>query len=62
MAGTLQGFGIAAFLVGIDGEMRASGLRPDGMLWTVAVETPDPERRAASLHLDAGECRRRHIG
>ena len=47
LAGTLQGFGITAFLVGIDGEMRASGLRPDGMPWTVAVETPDSERRAA---------------
>jgi len=46
LAGTLQGFGVTAFLVGIDGEMRASGLRPDGMPWTVAVETPDPERRA----------------
>jgi len=46
LAGTLQGFGITAFLVGIDGEMRASGLRPNGMPWTVAVETPDPERRA----------------
>ena len=47
LAGTLQGFGMTAFLVGIDGEMRASGLRPDGMPWTVAVETPDSERRAA---------------
>ena len=46
LAKTLQGFGITAFLVGIDGEMRASGLRPDGMPWTVAVEMPDPERRA----------------
>ncbi len=46
LAETLQGFGIAAFLVGIDGEMRASGLRPGGKPWTVAVEVPDPERRA----------------
>ncbi|MGB3391023.1 MAG: FAD:protein FMN transferase [Pseudaminobacter sp.] len=46
LAETLRGFGIAAFLVGIDGEMRAAGLRPDGMPWTVAVEAPDPERRA----------------
>lgn len=46
LAEMLQGFGITGFLVGIDGEMRASGLRPDGMPWTVAVEAPDPERRA----------------
>jgi len=32
-------------LVGIDGEMRATGLRRDGEAWTVAVEAPDPERR-----------------
>ena len=46
LAEMLRGFGITGFLVGIDGEMRASGLRPDGMPWTVAVEAPDPERRA----------------
>lgn len=46
LAGTLQGFGITAFLVGIDGEMRASELRPDRMPWAVAIETPDPRRRA----------------
>ena len=43
---TLGGFGVAASLVGIDGEMRACGLRPDGEAWTIAVEAPDPERRA----------------
>ena len=26
--------------------MRALGLRPDGQAWTVAVEAPDPDRRA----------------
>lgn len=45
LAKTLRDFGVTAFLVGIDGEMRASELRADGMPWTVAVETPDPERR-----------------
>ena len=46
LAQTLQGFGLADFLVGIDGEMRASGLRPDGTPWTIAVEQPDHDRRA----------------
>lgn len=46
LAGTLQCFGVTAFLVGIDGEMRASGLRSDGKPWTVAVEAPDHARRA----------------
>jgi thiamine biosynthesis lipoprotein len=46
LAETLVGFGIASGLVGIDGEIRAKGLRPDGEPWIVAVEAPDPERRA----------------
>lgn len=46
LAETLRGFGISAALVGIDGEMRAMGLRPDGRPWAIAVEAPDPERRA----------------
>lgn len=46
LAETLKGFGIASALLGIDGEMRAIGLRPDGEAWTIAVEAPDPERRA----------------
>jgi thiamine biosynthesis lipoprotein len=47
LAETMTQFGIKAFLVGIDGEMRAAGLRPDGAPWTIAIEQPDPERRAA---------------
>ena len=46
LADTLRSFGIASGLVGIDGEMRALGLRPDGEAWTIAVEEPDRERRA----------------
>ncbi len=46
LAQTLGSFGIAAGLVGIDGEMRALGLRPDGEAWTIAVEAPDPDSRA----------------
>lgn len=45
LAQVLVDHGIAAGLVGIDGEMRALGLRPDGTAWTVAVEAPDPDRR-----------------
>jgi thiamine biosynthesis lipoprotein len=45
LAETLRDHGIVDALVGIDGEMRAMGLRPDGEAWTIAVEAPDPERR-----------------
>ncbi|AVW92100.1 FAD:protein FMN transferase [Celeribacter baekdonensis] len=47
LAETLRGFGIMNALVGIDGEMRTMGLRPDGAPWSIAVETPDPESRSA---------------
>lgn len=46
LAETLLTFGIDAGLVGIDGEMRGLGLRPDREAWTIAVEAPDPGCRA----------------
>ncbi|MBV7407484.1 FAD:protein FMN transferase [Maritimibacter sp. DP1N21-5] len=45
LAETLRDHGITDALVGIDGEMRALGLRPDAEAWTIAVEAPDAERR-----------------
>jgi thiamine biosynthesis lipoprotein len=53
---TLRDHGITAALTGIDGEMRATGLRPDGSPWTVAVEAPDPERRAVHSILALEDC------
>lgn len=52
----LKRFGIRAALVGIDGEMRANGLRPDGHPWTVAVERPDYETRAPLAILELSDC------
>ena len=46
LAGVLRSHGIGGALVGIDGEMRAMGLRPDGSPWTIAVEAPERDRRA----------------
>ncbi len=46
LAETLRDHGVKDALVGIDGEMRSLGLRPDGKAWTIAVEAPDPELRA----------------
>jgi len=45
LAEILRNQGISDGLGGIDGEMRAMGLRPDGEAWTIAVEAPDAERR-----------------
>ena len=46
LAETLGVSGIGSALIGIDGEMRAIGLRPDGEPWAIAVEAPDCDRRA----------------
>jgi thiamine biosynthesis lipoprotein len=46
MMAALRSFGITDALLGLDGEMRASGARPDGQAWTVAIERPDYEERA----------------
>jgi thiamine biosynthesis lipoprotein len=43
----MDAFGIPAWLVGTDGEMRARGLKPDGTPWAVAHERPDRRRREA---------------
>jgi len=39
--------GIGSWLVGIDGEMRARGAKPQGAPWAIALEAPEDERRAA---------------
>ncbi|MBX9873577.1 MAG: FAD:protein FMN transferase, partial [Beijerinckiaceae bacterium] len=40
MARVMRQFSIPAWLVGIDGEMRAGGAKPDGTPWIVAHERP----------------------
>lgn len=45
LAETLREHGIVEALVGIDGEMRALGLRPDREAWTIAVEAPNTGHR-----------------
>lgn len=37
---TLRAEGISDWLVGIDGEMRANGLKPDGTPWVIGLEKP----------------------
>lgn len=41
LARCLEGLGITRYLVGIDGEMRARGAKPDGQCWVVALEKPN---------------------
>jgi thiamine biosynthesis lipoprotein len=47
LARVLHAHGIGHFLVSIDGELRASGGKPDGTPWRVAVEKPNVGSREA---------------
>ncbi|WP_454688733.1 FAD:protein FMN transferase [Achromobacter aloeverae] len=40
-ARALQALGVDDFLLEVGGELRAQGLRPDGLPWRVAIEWPD---------------------
>lgn len=40
LARCLDGWRMTNYLVGIDGEMRARGIKPDGQPWVVAIERP----------------------
>lgn len=47
MAHVMNEFGLESWLVGIDGEMRAKGVKPDGTMWAVAHERPERGVREA---------------
>ena len=46
LAAVLADHGVTQCLCGLDGELVARGVRPDGQPWAVALEQPDPTRRA----------------
>lgn len=56
MMDVMERFGIGNVLVGIDGEMRAHGRRPDDRPWTIAVEHPDYDARAPLSILELTDC------
>ncbi len=47
LARVLDSHRIDSWLVGIDGEMRSRGHKPDGLPWAIALEAPEDGRRAA---------------
>jgi thiamine biosynthesis lipoprotein len=47
LARVMEAFAVPSWLVGIDGEMRAKGLKPDGSSWAVALERPERVTRDA---------------
>lgn len=56
LARCLDGFGIDRYLVGIDGEMRAGNLKPDGRAWAIAVEKPVRGAREAMSVMEIRNC------
>lgn len=55
LARVLNRHGIDSWLVGIDGEMRSRGGKPDGSPWSIALESPEDERRAAMGVVELGD-------
>jgi FAD:protein FMN transferase len=47
MARVMEAFAVPSWLVGIDGEMRSKGVKPDGSPWAVALERPERGIRQA---------------
>ena len=46
LASVLESEGITNYLVEIGGELRASGLKPDGTHWRIAIESPSTHERS----------------
>ena len=55
LAQSLRDHGIANALCGLDGELVALGHRPDGQPWAVALEQPDPTRRAGRSMIELSD-------
>ncbi len=68
MARTLEAFGVADYLVSIDGELQAGGRRGDGHPWRVALEAPQADHRDIAARIElrdaslatSGDYRHRH--
>jgi thiamine biosynthesis lipoprotein len=54
LARVLDRHRIGSWLVGIDGELRSRGGKPDGSPWAIALEAPEDERRAAMAVVELG--------
>ena len=55
LARVLDARGIGSSLVGIDGELRARGAKPDGAAWAIGLEAPDDDRRAAMAMVEIAD-------
>ena len=56
LARVMTEFGLSSWLVGIDGELRAAGLKPDGRPWAVGHERPSRDSRALMGVIELRDC------
>ncbi len=56
LARVMTEFGVPSFLVGIDGELRAAGTKPDGRRWAVGHERPDLDARVLMGVVELADC------
>jgi thiamine biosynthesis lipoprotein len=56
LARVMRDFKLSSWLVGIDGEMRASGRKGDGRPWAVGHERPDREARELMGVMELDDC------
>ena len=56
LARVMTAFGLSSWLVGIDGELRAAGAKPDGRPWSVGHERPSRKARALMGVLELRDC------
>ena len=56
LARVMMEFGLSSWLVGIDGELRAAGLKPDGRPWAVGHERPSRDSRALMGVIELRDC------
>lgn len=55
LARVLDRHGVGSWLVGIDGELRARGAKPDATAWSIGIELPEFDRRSAMGVIELGD-------
>mgnify|MGYP001092219906 CR=1 FL=1 len=55
MMRVIEAFGVSNALVGLDGELKARGVKSDGTPWRIAVEKPDYEQRGPLGVIELGD-------
>ncbi len=55
LGGVMEDAGVVHYLVEIGGELRAAGVKPDGLPWRVGIESPVAGERGVQLGIEIGD-------